>query len=63
MKRARLEGQHIGRQPLQLDHEAIQRDRCQGQSIRQIAKSHRISTATVQRVLHRHALTSQEKVA
>jgi DNA invertase Pin-like site-specific DNA recombinase len=55
MRRARLEGTHIGRQPLELDREAIQRDRGQGQSIRQIAKGHRISTATVQRVLHRHA--------
>ena len=54
MRRARLEGQHIGRQPLQLDHEAIQRDRCQGQSLRQIAKGHRISTATVQRVLRKN---------
>jgi DNA invertase Pin-like site-specific DNA recombinase len=63
MRRARLEGQHIGRQPLQLDHEAIQRERCQGQSIRAIAKGHRISTATVQRVLRRHAPTSQEQVA
>jgi DNA invertase Pin-like site-specific DNA recombinase len=63
VRRARLEGQHIGRHPLQLDHEAIQHDRCQGQSLRQIAKGHRISTATVQRVLHRHARTSQEKVA
>jgi DNA invertase Pin-like site-specific DNA recombinase len=53
MRRARLEGQHIGRQPLQLDHEAIRHDRCQGQSIRQIAKGHRISTATVQRVLRK----------
>jgi len=55
MRRARLEGTHIGRQPLTLDHEAIHRDRCQGQSLRQIAKGHRISTATVQRVLSRHA--------
>ena len=55
MRRARLEGTHIGRQPLTLDHEAIQRDRCQGQSLRQIAKGHRISTATVQRVLSRLA--------
>ncbi len=51
MRRARLEGPHIGRNPLALDHEAIQRDRCQGQSLRQIARGHRISTATVQRVL------------
>jgi len=51
MRRARLEGQHIGRQPLTLDNAAIQRDRGQGQSPRQIAKGHRISTATVRRVL------------
>ena len=54
MRRARLEGQHIGRNPLELDHAAIQRDRCQVQSLRQIAKGHRISTATVQRVLRKH---------
>ena len=55
MRRARLEGRHIGRQPLTLDHEAIHRERCQGQSLRQIAKGHRISTATVRRVLNSQA--------
>ena len=55
MRRARLEGTHIGRQPLMLDDEAIHRERCQGQSLRQIAKGHQVSTATVQRVLRRHA--------
>ena len=45
-----LEGTHMGRNPLLLDHEAIHRERCQGQSLRQIAKAHRIATATVQRV-------------
>jgi DNA invertase Pin-like site-specific DNA recombinase len=54
MRRARLEGTHIGRNPLILDHEAIRRERCQGRSLRQIAKGHRISTATVQRVLRKH---------
>jgi DNA invertase Pin-like site-specific DNA recombinase len=53
MRRARLEGQHIGRNPLVLDNLAIQRDRQHGQSIRQIAKGHRVSTATVQRVLRK----------
>ena len=48
MRRARLEGAHIGRNPLTLDHEAIYSERCLGQSLRQIAKGHRISTATVQ---------------
>ena len=63
MRRARLEGRHIGRHPLQLDHAAIQRDRQHGQSLRQIAKGHRISTATVQRVLREHATTIQEQAA
>ena len=62
MRRARLEGQHIGRKPLELDDAAIQHDRCQGQSLRQIAKGHRISTATVQRVLRKHASIPQEHV-
>jgi Mor family transcriptional regulator len=53
MRRAKLEGHHIGRKALELDNTAIQRDRCQGQSLRQIAKAHRISTATVQRVLRK----------
>jgi DNA invertase Pin-like site-specific DNA recombinase len=63
MRRARLEGQHIGRNPLQLDHAAIVRDRQHGQSLRQIAKGHRVSTATVQRVLRQHAPTAQEHAA
>ena len=63
MRRARLEGQHIGRKPLVLDNTAIQRDRQHGQSLRQIAKSHRISTTTVQRVLRGHTPTSEEQVA
>ena len=61
MRRARLEGQHIGRKPLELDHAAIQHDRIQGQSIRQIAKGHRVSTATVQRVLHQYPVHVLEK--
>jgi DNA invertase Pin-like site-specific DNA recombinase len=63
MRRARLEGRHIGRNPLELDHAGIQRDRSQGLSLRQIAKGHRISTATVQRVLRMHAPTIQEHAA
>jgi DNA invertase Pin-like site-specific DNA recombinase len=64
MRRPRLEGTHIGRNPLVLDHDAIHRERCQGQSLRQIAKGHRISTATVQRVLHkRPAQVSIEELA
>ena len=53
MRRARLEGRHIGRQPLDLDHAAILRDRQQGQSLGQLAKSYRISRTTVARILAR----------
>jgi len=53
MRRAKLEGLHIGRSPLELDNAAIQRDRLYGKSIRQIARDHSISTATVQRVLRK----------
>jgi len=63
MRRARLEGRHIGRNPLELDHAAIQRDRRQGQSLRQIAKGHRVSAATVQRVLREHSTTILEHAA
>ena len=63
MRRARLEGQHIGRTPLVLDNLAIQQDRQRGQSLREIARGHKISTATVQRVLRKHAPTIQEDAA
>jgi DNA invertase Pin-like site-specific DNA recombinase len=52
MRRARLEGRHIGRPSLDLDREAILRDRQHGRSIGQIARDHRISRTTVHRVLH-----------
>jgi DNA invertase Pin-like site-specific DNA recombinase len=51
MRRAKLEGRHIGRKPLELDHAAIVRERQQGRSLGQIAKTHRISRTTVHRVL------------
>jgi DNA invertase Pin-like site-specific DNA recombinase len=62
MRRAKLEGRHIGRKPLDLDRAAICRDRCRGQSLRQIARCYRISTATVQRVLHEHVPTLEKSV-
>jgi len=62
MRRARLEGRHIGRPSLELDREAICRDRQHGQSLGQIAREHRISRTTVHRVLHEHTPTSSEQV-
>jgi DNA invertase Pin-like site-specific DNA recombinase len=51
LRRAKLEGRHIGRPALQVDRAAILHDRAHGRSLRQIAKSHHISRATVCRVL------------
>ena len=61
MRRARLEGQRIGRAPLELDNAAIQNDRRQGQSIRQIARGHSVSTATIQRVLRKQPVQAEVK--
>jgi DNA invertase Pin-like site-specific DNA recombinase len=63
MRRAKLEGRHIGRRPLDLDREAIQRDRRRGCSLGQIARDHSISRATVHRVIHEPALAPQKQVA
>jgi len=51
MRRARLEGRRIGRRPLELDREAILRDRRLGQSLGQIARTHCASRATIHRVI------------
>ncbi len=51
MRRARLEGRHIGRTPLDFDRTAVLRDRDRGMSLTEIAKAHRISRATVSRVI------------
>jgi DNA invertase Pin-like site-specific DNA recombinase len=51
MRRARLEGRRIGRQPLQVNRAALLRDRERGLSLNQLAKTHGISKASVCRVL------------
>ena len=63
MRRARLEGQRLGRRPLDLDREAICRDRRHGQSLGQLARTYRASRTTIHRVLHEHAPTSTEHLA
>jgi DNA invertase Pin-like site-specific DNA recombinase len=55
MRRARLEGRHIGRQPLELDRAAILRDRQHGRSLGQQAKIYRVSRTTIHRVLQEQA--------
>lgn len=51
MRRARLEGRHIGRRPLEIDRGAVLRDRASGRSLSQIAQTFRISRATVSRII------------
>ena len=51
MRRARLEGRHIGRPALELDRAAIVHDRERGLSLSELADLHRISRTTVMRVL------------
>jgi len=51
MRRAKLEGRHIGRLPLDLDRDAIRRDRARGMSLGQLAKAYRVSRTTIRRVL------------
>jgi len=63
MRRAKLEGRHIGRKPLDLDRVAIHKDRQRGQSLGQLAKTYRVSRATIHRVLHEQASTASEKSA
>jgi DNA invertase Pin-like site-specific DNA recombinase len=47
MRRAKLDGQRLGRQPLAVDHAAIVRDRRDGMSLTQCAKRYSISRASV----------------
>ena len=56
MRRAKLEGQHIGRPKLVVNREAVVQDRQRGFSIRQIAKLHRVSKTSVCRVLEQSAI-------
>lgn len=51
LRRARLEGRRIGRRPLDLDRDAIRRDRACGKSLRELAELYRVSRTTIERVL------------
>ena len=51
MRRARLEGQHIGRRPLVIDRAAVLSERAHGRSLSQISATFRVSRATVSRIL------------
>src|SRR6266851_2957249 len=52
MRRAKLEGRRIGRAPLNVDRAAIVRDRLAGLSLTEVARKHRVSRATVCRLVN-----------
>jgi DNA invertase Pin-like site-specific DNA recombinase len=62
MRRAKLEGRHIGRRALELDEDAIRDQRDEGRTLRDIATDHHISTATVRKVLKRVNRACVERV-
>jgi DNA invertase Pin-like site-specific DNA recombinase len=49
MRRARMEGQRLGRAPLNIDHDALVRDRLAGMSLTNAAKKYGVSRASVVR--------------
>jgi DNA invertase Pin-like site-specific DNA recombinase len=51
MRRAKLEGRHIGRRPLNVDRTAVLRDRQRGLSLTDVAKAHSISRAFVSKTV------------
>jgi len=51
MRRAKLEGRHIGRRPLDVDRDAVIRDRQAGRSLTEIGRTHSISRALVSKIL------------
>jgi DNA invertase Pin-like site-specific DNA recombinase len=58
MRRAKLEGRQIGRKPLDIDREQVVRDRFSGMSLSQVAKKHRISRASVCRLMRECGATA-----
>ena len=61
MRRAKIEGRRLGRAPLDVDRDALVRDRLAGMSLTDVAKKYGISRASVVRVV-RNA-KQQEMVA
>ena len=49
MRRARMEGQRLGRAPLDINHDALVRDRLAGMSLTNVAKKYGVSRASVVR--------------
>jgi DNA invertase Pin-like site-specific DNA recombinase len=63
MRRAKLEGRRIGRAPLNVDRAAIVRDCLAGLSLTKVAKKHRVSRATVCRLVNETRTAKKTGVA
>jgi DNA invertase Pin-like site-specific DNA recombinase len=62
MRRARIEGQRLGRAPLNIDRAQVVADRRSGLSLTQVAKKHRVSRATVCRLMKQAGNTPQVQI-
>jgi len=51
LRRAKLEGRHIGRPRLQVDREAVVEDRVRGMSLNEIARKHQVSKGSIYKLL------------
>jgi DNA invertase Pin-like site-specific DNA recombinase len=58
MRRAKLEGRRIGRAPLIVNREQVVADRRSGMSLTQVARKHRISRASVCRLVKESSTTA-----
>ncbi len=63
MRRAKIEGQRLGRAPLSVDRNALVRDRLAGMSLTDVAKKYRISRASVVRVVRQAKCQWSQKPA
>ena len=63
MRRAKLEGRRIGRAPLNIDREQVVEDRRSGMSLTKVANKHRISRATVCRLVREAGANSTQVIA
>ena len=63
MRRAKLEGRRIGRAPLNIDREQVVEDRRSGMSLTKVANKHRISRASVCRLVREAGANSTQVIA
>jgi DNA invertase Pin-like site-specific DNA recombinase len=62
MRRAKLEGRRIGRAPLDIDRTQVVADRRSGMSLTQVATKHRVSRATVCRLVNESGALTKASV-